>query len=212
MDEVALRRCESYFPGAQGRRLFRRSWAPPAPRAALVLVHGYGEHSGRYERFGAWFGARGFAVHAFDQQGHGRSEGPRFHVRRFEDLLDDLAQLLGWVRREHPDTPQFLVGHSMGGLVAAAYARERRPHLCGFVTSGAALRIGEKIPGLRLRVVRGLRLFLPRLSIDTGLDPENLCSDSEVVRAYREDPLVGSRMTASLAVEFIDASRRTAAA
>jgi len=211
MLDPVLRRGEAYFPGRNRVALFRRSWTPRVAGAAVLLLHGYGEHSGRYERFGAWFGARGFAVHAFDQRGHGRSDGTRCYVRRFTDYLDDLEQMHARVRREHPGLPCYLVGHSMGGLVAAAYARERRPELTGLVLSGVPVRIGDGISPLRVRAVRCLRCVAPRLSFDSGLDPEWLCSDPAVVRAYREDPLVERRITASLAIELIEASERTAA-
>jgi acylglycerol lipase len=177
----------------------------------MLLIHGYGEHSGRYERFGAWFGSHGFAVHAFDQRGHGRSDGIRCHVRRFAEFLDDVTLLLTRVRAEHPGLPGYLVGHSMGGLVAAAYVRERRPDLSGLVISGVPLRIADTIPPLRVRALRCLRRVAPRLRLDSGIDPDHLCTDPEVVRAYRDDPLVERRLTASLAIEFIDASERTAA-
>jgi alpha-beta hydrolase superfamily lysophospholipase len=89
-----IRRTESHLPGAAGASLFRRAWLPPRAEHVLLLVHGFAEHSGRYEHVGAWFAARGCAVHAYDQRGHGRSQGARGHVRRFADLLDDLDAML----------------------------------------------------------------------------------------------------------------------
>jgi alpha-beta hydrolase superfamily lysophospholipase len=210
MEQVSVRRFESYFSGEAGRMLFRRSWAPPAPRRLAVLVHGYGEHSGRYDHVGAWFAARGCAVHAFDQRGHGRSDGVRCHVRRFADFLDDLEQVLDRVRVEHPELPCFLVGHSMGGLAVVAYALERQPDLAGLVTSGAALSVGARFSALRILGLRLLRTFAPRLSLASGLEPEGLSTNPEVVRAYCADPLVQTRMTLSFAVAFFDAARRSA--
>jgi alpha-beta hydrolase superfamily lysophospholipase len=211
MEHVSVRRSESHFSGAGARTLFRRSWVPPEPRRLFVLVHGYGEHSGRYDHVGAWFAARHCAVHAFDQQGHGRSDGVRCHVRRFGDFLDDLDRLLERVRAEHPGLPGFLVGHSMGGLVVAAYARERRSELSGVVTTGAALSVGAGISALRTLGFRLLRAVAPRLSLASGLDPQGLSTNPDVVRAYCEDPLVQTRMTLSLAVALFDASPRNAA-
>jgi alpha-beta hydrolase superfamily lysophospholipase len=177
----------------------------------LLLVHGYGEHSGRYEHVGAWFAARGCAVHAFDHQGHGRSTGARCHVRRFGDFPDDLGIVQTWVAAEHPGLPLFLVGHSMGGLIVAAHARERRPDVAGAVLSGPALALGEDLPRGRLLAARLLRRLAPRLSIPAGLDPDGLSRDPSVVRAYVEDPLVHDRMTLSLATELTAAVERTAA-
>ena len=115
---------ESHLTGATGHSLFRRAWLARTPERVVVLVHGYAEHSGRYEHVGAHLAERGAAVHAYDQQGHGKSGGTRCHVRRFGDLLDDLEGFVGVVRAEHSGLPVFVVGHSMGGLVVAAYARE----------------------------------------------------------------------------------------
>lgn len=211
MEVLAVRRSESHTSGEPGPRLFRRSWVPPDPHRVFVLVHGFGEHSGRYEHVAAWFAARGCAVYAFDLRGHGRSQGVRCHLRRFTELVDDLEQILAWTRAEHPLAPHFVLGHSMGGLVAVTHARERRSELAGVALSGAALSVAENVSALRARAVRLLRRVAPRCPIESGLDPDGLSTDPDVVRAYREDPLVESRMTASMAVEFFDASRHGAA-
>jgi alpha-beta hydrolase superfamily lysophospholipase len=207
---VVIRRVESALVSPTGRSLFRRSWLPEHAEHVLLLVHGFAEHSGRYEHLGAWFAARGCAVHAYDHQGHGRSEGRRGHVRRFGDLLDDLDAMLAAVRAEHPEGRPHLVGHSMGGLVVAASLCERAPEVASAVTSGAALAVSEGFSRGRLLAARGLRWVAPRLALDAGLDPQGLSRDPEVVRAYVEDPLVFRRMTTSLAVELVQAIERTA--
>jgi len=204
-----IRRTESYFAAGRGRSLFRRAWLPPEPQRLLVLVHGYAEHSGRYEHVGAWFAARGCAVHAYDHQGHGRSDGVRGHLRRFGDLLDDLDVFLAEVRGEHPGLPAFVVGHSMGGLVVAAFVRERCPELAGAVTSGAALSLAEVPSGALLLALRLLRRVVPRFGMTRPIAPEALSRDPEVGRAYLDDPLVFRRMSVSLAAEMFDAGRRT---
>jgi alpha-beta hydrolase superfamily lysophospholipase len=208
-----IRSTEGRFEGGGGRTLCRRSWLPENAESVLVVIHGFAEHSGRYEAFGSWFSGRGCAVHAYDHQGHGRSEGRRNHVRRFGDFLEDLRGFLELTRSEHPGLPCALVGHSMGGLIAAAFARERPPEslgLVGVVTSGAALSLGPALSRSKLLVARGLRRVAPWLTLDAGLPAEALSRDPEVVRRYVEDPLVGTRMTPSLAVELMDAVTRTA--
>jgi len=205
-----IRRVESPLATAAGRSLFRRSWLPARPEHLLLLIHGFAEHSGRYEHFGAWFAARGCAVHAYDQQGHGRSEGLRAHARRFDDFLDDLGSMLAAIRAEHPGLRPQLVGHSMGGLILTAFLCERAPDVAGAVTSGAALAVSENLSRGRMLAARVLRRVAPRLGLGAGLDPEGLSRDPEVVRAYLEDPLVFRRMTTSLAVELMNAIERTA--
>jgi alpha-beta hydrolase superfamily lysophospholipase len=207
-----IRRTESHFQGARGHSLLSRSWLAREPERVLLLVHGYGEHSGRYEHVGAWFAARGCAVHAYDQQGHGRSAGTRCHVRRFGDFHDDLALAEERVAAQHPGLPLFLVGHSMGGLIVASYARERRPRVAGVVLSGPLLALADELPRGRLLAARMLRWLAPRLTVPAGIDPEGLSRDPAVVRAYVDDPLVYGRMTLSLAAELFAAVGRTAAA
>jgi alpha-beta hydrolase superfamily lysophospholipase len=210
MGREGLRRTESQFRGADGLRLLRRAWLPDDPGRVLLLVHGFAEHSGRYDHLGAWFAGQECAVHALDQRGHGGSEGARGHLRRFGEYLDDLDALLSLVRAEHPGLPVTLVGHSMGGLVVLAYLCERAPGVQSAVVSGALLALSDDLPRLRLRAARILARLAPRLPLGGPVDPAALSRDPEVVRRYREDPLVGRRMTARLAGELLDALGRTA--
>jgi alpha-beta hydrolase superfamily lysophospholipase len=203
----SIRRTESHFESG-GRTLFRRAWLAPEPRLVMVLVHGFAEHSGRYEHLGRWFAARGFAVHAYDQQGHGRSEGDRGHVDRFDDALDDLDRFLALVRGEHPGLPVFVVGHSMGGLEVAAWVCERRPDIAGAVTSGAALEVAEVPSATQRAALRVMRRLRPKARLDRPIATEALSRDPEVGRAYREDPLVFQYMTLSLAAAFYAGGRR----
>lgn len=210
-----VRRVESHQRGSEARGraplLFRRAWLPPQPSALILVVHGYAEHSGRYEQVGAWLSGRGVAVHAYDQRGHGRSEGLRCHVDSFDDFLDDLDRVLERVREAHPGLPCALLGHSMGGLVVAAFLADRRPAIRAAATSGAALALGPGIGRGRVVAARLLRRAMPRLAIGSGLDPNGLSRDPEVVHRYLEDPLVGRKMTTSLAAEILATIPRVAA-
>jgi alpha-beta hydrolase superfamily lysophospholipase len=158
----------------------------------------------------SWLANRGCTVHAYDQRGHGRSEGPRCHVERFDDFLDDLGAVLAAVRSDRAELPISLVGHSMGGLVTLAFLAARKPRIASAVTSGAALSLGAVSP-LRVALARALRRVLPRLSIGSGIDPDGLSRDPEVVRRYLADPLIIRTMTTSLGAELLAAAPRTAA-
>jgi alpha-beta hydrolase superfamily lysophospholipase len=173
-------------------------------------VHGYAEHSGRYDEMATWLARRGCAVHAYDHRGHGRSEGLRCHVDRFEQFLDDLGCVLDAVRSDHPDLPTSLIGHSMGGLVTLAFLAGRKPRIASAVTSGAALSLGGASP-LRASLARVVRRVLPRLAIGSGIDPQGLSRDAEVVRCYLGDPLIVRTMTTSLGAELLAAAPRTLA-
>jgi alpha-beta hydrolase superfamily lysophospholipase len=203
----AIRRYELTTRGASGELLFRRGWLPERARASVLVVHGYAEHSGRYEHVGQWLAERGFAAHAYDHRGHGRSAGRRCHVDRFAEYLDDLTIVLEQVRADASGQPLFLIGHSMGGLVVATFARERKPNVSGIVLSGAALALPEG--NSRIRIARLVRAILPRMRLDAGLDLQGLCTDPAVIAAYLADPLVERKMTASLAAELMGAVERT---
>ena len=204
------RRTESHFTGADGLLLMRRAWLPERVERVMVLVHGFAEHSGRYEDMACWFLERGVAVHAYDQRGHGRSGGTRCHVGRFSEFLDDLACLLEIVGEEHPGVPVTLVGHSMGGLITAAFLADRQPALSSAVTSGATLALGDDVSALRIAASKLLSRLLPRLPVGSPVDPNGLSRDPAVVRDYIQDPLVYRSMTASLATALVDAVSRTA--
>ncbi len=193
-------------------RLYRRSWLPDGEsRAAIVLVHGLGEHSGRYEYLAAHCTARSFAVHALDHYGHGKSEGLAGHVERFSVYLDGVRELVGRVGDEHPGIPLFLLGHSMGGLIAAAFLREAQSEFRAAVLSGPALKSDAAPPAIVLWINRLLSWLAPTLPM-IGLDPAGVSRDPEVVRAYVGDPLVHhGKVRARLIAEMMAAMKKTLA-
>jgi alpha-beta hydrolase superfamily lysophospholipase len=206
---ASLRRIEGSFAAADGLTLFRRAWLPDTALRVLLVVHGFGEHSGRYDELGAWFAAHGCAVHALDQRGHGRSGGPRTHVDRFARFLDDLAAFHAIVREEYPTAPITLLAHSMGGLIGLAYLAERRPVLSSAIISGPALAGERAIPRSRVLLARALGRLAPKLRMAAGLDLTGLSRDEEVLRRYLADPLVERTMTASLGAELLAAGAAT---
>ncbi|MBK7951278.1 MAG: alpha/beta hydrolase [Deltaproteobacteria bacterium] len=212
MENFVLRREGRIALSDRGER-YRYAWLPPAPRRAMILVHGYAEHAGRYDAMATWFAARGFAVHAYDQAGHGRTRGPRGHVDRFERLLDELSRFVEQIAADHPGLPIALVGHSMGGLVVAATAVFRRPAVEWIVLSGALLEMptaGSFDRRLRLLAARFLSAIAPRIGLSTGLDAAGLSRDPEVVRRYLEDPYVKDRMSARFAAGLAGMVERVA--
>ena len=194
-------------------RLYRQSWLPDGPsRAAILLAHGLGEHSGRYEHLAAHCTARGFAVHAVDHYGHGRSEGLRGHVERFSVYVDGLRSLRDDVRGQHSDLPLFLLGHSMGGLIAATFLGEDQASFRGCVLSGPALRSDAEPSKLAMALVRLISWLAPTAPL-IGLDPSGVSRDPAVVKAYVNDPLVHhGKATARLIAELSSTMRATLAA
>ena len=189
-------------------RLYRQSWTPEEPaRAAILLVHGLGEHSSRYEYFAAHCTARGFAVHTLDHYGHGRSEGLRGHVERFSVYLDGLRALRDDVRNRQADLPLFLLGHSMGGLIAASFLGEDQASFRGCVLSGPALKSDVEPPKVVMAIVRFISWLAPTVPL-IGLDPGGVSRDPDVVAAYVRDPLVHhGKATARLITELSSSMR-----
>ncbi len=124
-----------------GLNLYLRRDIPHRPRGIAVLLHSLGEHGGRYEAAAEKLSSAGYAVYRFDFRGHGRSDGPRGDVQSFQDYLSDVDTVVEHARKAFPALPLFLIGHSMGGLVAAAYAAEHPGKVDGEVTAGAAVRL-----------------------------------------------------------------------
>ena len=200
-----MRRTSSTFPTSHGLTLFERHWLPEgSPRADVVIVHGYAEHSGRYEHVGTLLADRGYAVHAFDLRGHGRSGGRRVFVRSAAEYLDDLDAFLA--RCRNGDRPLFLLGHSMGGTIVTLEAIERAPVVDGLILSGPALTANGASPILA-RIVLLLGRFLPRLRL-RKLDAAAVSRDPAVVAAYESDPLVDrGKMYVGLAAAIMRAQR-----
>lgn len=193
-------------------RLWRRTWQPPGQaRAALLLVHGLGEHSGRYANLARQCTDRGIAVFALDHYGHGRSEGQRGHVERFSVYLDGVRALLERVREEQADVPLFLLGHSMGGLIAAAFLLEAQAGLRACVLSGAAFKSDAEPAAVVMWIARLISWLAPTVPT-LALDPAGVSRDPEVVRAYVADPLVHhGKLSARLIVEMKGAMQDTLA-
>jgi alpha-beta hydrolase superfamily lysophospholipase len=178
----------AFLEGQGGRRIFWQAWAPETTaRAVVVLVHGAGEHSGRYEHVAARLVSEGYAVYAPDHRGHGRSDGPRALVDRLRNAVSDLDRVVVIGASEHPGHPVFMLGHSMGGTIAVVYALDHQDRLTGMILSGPLAAIDAPAP---VRTAgRILSAVAPRLPM-VGVDPSLVSRDPEVVAAYRSDPLV----------------------
>ncbi len=199
----------SEFSLPDGSRIFYQAWLPtPPPRAVLLLVHGLAEHSGRYEEFAEFFTAAGYAVYALDHPGHGKSDGRRGYIRQFSEFTHALALLLRDVKEQHSNAPLVLVGHSMGGLIAATFLVEHQESFAMAVLSGPAIKAHEEPPGIAILFMRLLALILPRLGV-IQLDANGVSRDPEVVEKYVNDPLVYTgKVSARLAVEMFKAMNR----
>lgn len=164
-------------------------WQPDGARGAVVLVHGYAEHAGRYAALVRDLNARGVAVWALDLRGHGRSPGPRADVRLFAEYVEDVRRLVEEVREASDGRRPVLFGHSMGGAIALRLALEHPEQLRALALSSPFLRPADPPPGWLLATVRVLARLAPMLPVQP-LDARVLSRDPEAVAAYRQDPLV----------------------
>ncbi len=181
---------QSVFPGFGGIELYEQSWRPKfRPRGAVILVHGLKDHSDRYAATAAKLVERGYAVHAFDLRGHGRSSGPRVYVDSFSDYVADLAIFADRVRAREPSRPLFLFGHSMGGAIATLYTIDKKPDLRGLVLSGAALKPGQSVSAPLIATTKVLAVLWPELPV-LDLDATLFSRDPAVVAESKKDPLV----------------------
>lgn len=204
----------STYTALDGDNIALQDWPLPpglALRGTVLLVHGLGEHAGRHDALAKRLNTWGFAVRGYDQYGHGESGGVRGTLPAPDRLLDDLCDIVDSTRlRMAADTPLILLGHSLGGLVAARFVSLRRRTVEGLVLSSPALDPGLKLAQQLLLAV--MSRLAPDFTVANGLSADYLSHDPAVVEAYRNDPLVHSRISGRLAKFIADAGPATVAA
>jgi alpha-beta hydrolase superfamily lysophospholipase len=180
----------STFPALDGVQLFERWWRPKRePKAGIVLLHGLADHSGRYQEIALHLTENEYAVDTFDLRGHGKSDGLRSYVGRFEEYLNDLDLFLDRVRARLPGLPLFLMGHSMGGVIVTFYALEQKPRIRGVVLSAPAVHLSNEAPPPLLKVASLISRVMPRLHA-VKINQEYISRDPAEVQAYDSDPLI----------------------
>ena len=189
-----------------------RRWQPDGqPVAAVLLVHGLGEHSGRYQHVADALVQKGFFVIAPDHIGHGESPGDRVFVSKFEDYLDGVRGCRQVIDASCPELPCFILGHSMGGLITARLLLEDQSQYRGALFSGPAFAAGEPPPAPVIWIGRLLAKLVPRMGM-MALDGSGVSRDPGVVAAYEADPLVNhGKVTAGLGIAIFDAMDRVMA-
>lgn len=192
-----------------GLELATSQWPAAQPaRGTVLLVHGLGEHAARYAAVGSLLSQAGWTVEAFDLRGHGRSPGARGAVPRAQAMLSDISQAVQRVRARH-DGPLVLLGHSMGGLLAARFVAEAlQPQPAPWSRPVEALVLSSPAldPGMSAfqRILLRLGAWMPDRALPNGLKPEWISRDPQVVQAYSQDPLVHDRVTPRLVQAIVD--------
>lgn len=190
-----------------GQELYYQGWLPEAePKATVCLVHGLGEHAGRYAHVGAALNRAGYAMLGFDQRGHGKTPGKRGVTPPFDKSLDDIKLLLDEAAKRFPAGPRFLYGHSMGGNLVLNYAIRRQPgakDIAGVVSTSPGLRTAFKPPAATVAAGKVLYRLAPNTVMPNGLELAAISRDADVVQAYKNDPLVHDRMSARLGLDIL---------
>jgi alpha-beta hydrolase superfamily lysophospholipase len=188
-----------------GLDMYGRGWVPQGqPKAVIVLVHGHGEHVGRYEHVAAAMVEKGYALFGFDLRGHGKSGGPRGHTPAYDALMDDISAFFKQVDERYANLPHFLYGHSLGGNLVLNYALRRKPDLRGVIATGPWLELAFQPPAAQVRLGRLMNGIAPGFTQHSKLDTAGLSHDQTVVSAYQNDPLVHDKISARLFVAIYE--------
>ncbi len=192
-----------------GLQLLTRSWLPDEPpKAAILLVHGVNEHSGRYAYMASHMMTHGIAVYSYDQRGHGQSEGPRAYVESFEEYVGDVALTMQQILSTIEGIPLFLMGHSLGGLIASLFVVNHHPQLHALILSSPALQIPADLSPVKQKLVGLVNRVVPKLVMGK-FDIEHISRDKVVQEAYLADPLVNnSGISARMGAEVLEATEK----
>jgi alpha-beta hydrolase superfamily lysophospholipase len=202
--EIYMDHRELSWTTDDGLKLYGQEWNPSeAIKGVIVLVHGLGEHSGRYNHVGAAFTAAGYQVVSFDFPGHGKSGGKRGYGS-YDIYAKAIDLVLRSVRQERPPVPAFLYGHSLGASLVIYYLIKYQPKLDGAIASGPAFASGFPVPPVKIFAGRIMKALAPNTIFSNGLPQSGLSHDPIIQPSYVADPLVHDHISARLGIELLD--------
>jgi alpha-beta hydrolase superfamily lysophospholipase len=185
-----MKHIEGNFTGVRDMNIYYQGWLPEGDvKAVLLVVHGLGEHSGRYLNVVDHFAPLGYAVYGLDHIGHGKSEGAREIVQSFDDFTDTLTIFYKMVTEWQAGKPVFILGHSMGGLIISYYLLDHQEKFKGAVISAPLVEVGDSVSQMTIMMSKILSKLAPKVGV-VALDVNGLSRDRAVVDAYVNDPLV----------------------
>jgi acylglycerol lipase len=187
---------ETNIKASDGTDFHVQGWKPDGkPKALIALIHGIGEHTGRYEHVAQAMTDAGYAMVGYDLRGHGRSGGIRGHFPSLDAVMQDMKDFLVFVTTQYPDIPHFLYGHSLGGLLVLTYALKNKPAFNGVIATGSGLRSSVHEQKAKVALAKILGSLFPTTLMPSGLDVNGLSHDENVIKKYNADPLVHDRMS-----------------
>ena len=185
---------------------YMQGWEPEGKSKAIVcLIHGLGEHTGRYVHVGKAFNDAGYPLFGFDLRGHGQTGGRRGHFPSLDVVMQDIHQFVEFQRQNHPDQPVFLYGHSLGGLLTLSYTLQHPEGLQGVIVTGAMLRSAFDEMKVKNTLAKILGSMAPTIALSTGLDATSISRDPVVVEEYVNDPLVHDKGSTGLGKAILNA-------
>ena len=207
-----MKQTEGNFKSIRDLNIFYKGWLPDGEvKAILLIVHGVGEYCERYTNMVNHFVPLGYAVYGLDHIGHGKSGGEREMVVRFDDFIEPLKAYYKMVKGWHPETPIFIYGHSLGGLITSFHLLDHQADFKGAIISAPAVMVPENISPLVIAIGKVLSIIAPKAGL-IGLDTSYLSHDKTVVDNYNADPLVfHGKMPARLSAEILRAMTRVTA-
>jgi alpha-beta hydrolase superfamily lysophospholipase len=203
-----MQQIEFSWKTKDGLNLYAKEWKPDgAVKAVVALVHGLGEHIGRYDHVAEAFGKEGFAMVGFDQRGHGKSDGIRGYETSYDTIMDDITQNIQNAKDRYPGLPVFLYGHSLGGNLVLYYGLTRKPELKGIIATSPGLATAEPLPPALMLMSKVMYRLAPSMKIKNGLALDGLSHDPEVAKKYIADSLVHPFISPRLALDMLNAGQ-----
>jgi alpha-beta hydrolase superfamily lysophospholipase len=203
-----MQQIEFSWKTKDGLNLYAKEWKPEGKvKAVVALVHGLGEHIGRYDHVAEAFGKAGYATVGFDQRGHGKSDGIRGYETSYDAIMDDITQNIQNARDRYPGLPVFLYGHSLGGNLVLFYALTRKPELKGVIATSPGLATAAPLSPVLKIMTNILYRLGPSMKIKNGLDLQGLSHDPQVAEKYTADPLVHPFISPRLALDMLNSGQ-----
>jgi alpha-beta hydrolase superfamily lysophospholipase len=188
-----------------GFQVFFRHWPVESPRAVVILAHGMGDHTGRYEPVASFFRERSLAMMGADFPGFGQSAGKRGHAPSMEAFYQTLDLVFEQASAAYPDVPVFLMGQSMGGNIVMHYCLQQSPNVIGIIATSPWIKVVKMPPAITVELARLARRIFPAFTQSNGLDPRDFSRDPAVAEAYRNDPYVHDRVSAGIGFSLLEA-------
>ena len=188
-----------------GLSLYFQEWQTEKDvKGVICLVHGLGEHSGRYAQWADWLSQAGYSVLSYDLRGHGKSGGVRGHVSSFDEYLNDTDLLLSEAKKKYPNTSCFLYGHSLGAIIVVDYVLQRKPQITGVIITALSTKTALQEQKGKIQIAKVLGRVMPKFTMKSGLDPKTISKDPSIVSKYINDPLVHDLVTAGFGKSSIN--------